>query len=113
VRNVPSTDKGKAPIDVDLPSEGDLRQQFVVVPPGDEAKNISCPICKEHMKCEFLEDDEEWVWRNAILKEDKVCHILGALALPIPDCRCRTDLPCYLPCRGNVFDKQPCCTFTQ
>ena len=49
-----------------------MRTQFVVVPPGDEAKPISCPICKEPLKSEFLEDDEEWVWRNAVKKDDKV-----------------------------------------
>jgi pre-mRNA cleavage complex 2 protein Pcf11 len=53
----------------------ELRSQFVVVPPGDEAKSISCPICKETMKSEFLEDDEEWVWRNAVKRDDRVCHI--------------------------------------
>ena len=42
------------------------------MPPGDEAKPISCPICKEPLKSEFLEDDEEWVWRNAVKREDKV-----------------------------------------
>jgi hypothetical protein len=45
------------------------------VPPGDEAKPISCPICKEMLKSEFLEDDEEWVWRNAVKKDDRVCLI--------------------------------------
>ena len=44
----------------------------MVVPPGDEVKNISCPVCKESLKSEFLEDDEEWVWRNAVLVKDKV-----------------------------------------
>ena len=38
----------------------ELRAMFVVVPPGDEAKSISCPICKEPLKSEFMEDDEEW-----------------------------------------------------
>ena len=52
--------------------EAELRAMFVVVPPGDEAKAISCPICKEPLKSEFLEDDEEWVWRNAIKKDDRV-----------------------------------------
>ncbi|KAF9226570.1 hypothetical protein BS17DRAFT_775836 [Gyrodon lividus] len=51
-----------------------LRAQFVVVPPGDEAKLISCPICKETMKSEFLEDDEEWVWRNTVKKDDRIYH---------------------------------------
>ena len=52
--------------------EAELRAMFVVVPAGDEAKAISCPICKEHLKSEFLEDDEDWVWRNAIKKDDRV-----------------------------------------
>ncbi|KAI0952130.1 hypothetical protein AcV7_008030 [Taiwanofungus camphoratus] len=54
--------------------EAELRALYVVVPPGDEAKPISCPICKEPLKSEFLEDDEEWVWRNAVKKDDKIFH---------------------------------------
>ncbi|KAG8218602.1 hypothetical protein J3R82DRAFT_4245 [Butyriboletus roseoflavus] len=54
--------------------DAELRAQFVVVPPGDEAKSISCPICKETMKSEFLEDDEEWVWRNAVKRDDRIYH---------------------------------------
>ena len=52
---------------------------FVVVPPGDEAKPISCPICKETLKSEFMEDDEEWVWRNAVKKDDRVCGFVALL----------------------------------
>lgn len=33
---------------------------------------MSCPICKETLKSEFLEDDEEWVWKNATRKDDRV-----------------------------------------
>ncbi|KAK7470544.1 mRNA 3' end processing factor [Stygiomarasmius scandens] len=54
--------------------DAELRAQFVIVPPGDEAKPISCPICKEALKSEFLEDDEEWVWRNAIKKDERIYH---------------------------------------
>ncbi|EIN10422.1 hypothetical protein PUNSTDRAFT_84460 [Punctularia strigosozonata HHB-11173 SS5] len=54
--------------------DSELRAQFVVVPPGDEAKTFSCPICKENLKSEFLEDDEEWVWRNAVKKDDRIFH---------------------------------------
>ncbi|ELU45484.1 hypothetical protein AG1IA_00500 [Rhizoctonia solani AG-1 IA] len=43
-----------------------LRESYVVVPPGEEAKPALCPICKESIKSEYLEDDEEWVWRNAV-----------------------------------------------
>lgn len=52
--------------------EAELRAMFVVVAPGEEAKPFSCPVCKEPMKCEFLEDEEEWVWKNAVKKDDKV-----------------------------------------
>ncbi|EPQ59475.1 hypothetical protein GLOTRDRAFT_55502, partial [Gloeophyllum trabeum ATCC 11539] len=54
--------------------EAALRASHVVVPPGDEAKPISCPICKETMQSEFLEDEEEWVWRNAVKKDDRIYH---------------------------------------
>ena len=52
--------------------EAELRAQYVVVPPGDEAKPVSCPICKETLSAEFFEDDEDWVWKNAVMKDDKV-----------------------------------------
>ncbi|KAF8897640.1 hypothetical protein BD779DRAFT_1491908 [Infundibulicybe gibba] len=54
--------------------DAELRALYVVVPPGDEAKAVSCPICKEVLKSEFLEDDEDWVWKNAIKKDDRVYH---------------------------------------
>ncbi|PPQ77654.1 hypothetical protein CVT25_011089 [Psilocybe cyanescens] len=54
--------------------EEDLRSQYVIVPPGEEAHIMSCPICKETLKSEFLEEDEEWVWKNATKKDDKIYH---------------------------------------
>jgi len=54
--------------------DAELRALYVVVPAGDEAKPISCPICKETIKSEFLEDDEDWVWKNAIKKDDRIYH---------------------------------------
>jgi pre-mRNA cleavage complex 2 protein Pcf11 len=32
-----------------------------------------CPICKEPFKNEYSEDEEDWVWRNAIEIDGKVC----------------------------------------
>ena len=52
--------------------DAELRAQYVVVPPGDEPKPISCPTCKETLKSEFLKDDEDWVWKNAVLKDERV-----------------------------------------
>ncbi|TFK75804.1 hypothetical protein BDN72DRAFT_831244 [Pluteus cervinus] len=54
--------------------EAELRALSVVVPLGEEAEMKACPICKEVLQSEFLEDVEDWVWRNAIMKDDKVYH---------------------------------------
>ena len=57
--------------------DAELQAQYVVVPPGDEAKSLSCPVCKELLKSEFLEEDEDWVGKNAIKKEDTVSNELN------------------------------------
>ncbi|KAF8525345.1 hypothetical protein JB92DRAFT_2877529 [Gautieria morchelliformis] len=54
--------------------EAKLRESYVVVPTGDEAKSIQCPICKEVLKSEFLEDDEDWVWMNAVRVQGRIYH---------------------------------------
>jgi pre-mRNA cleavage complex 2 protein Pcf11 len=54
--------------------EADLQAQYVIVPPGDEAQVVSCPICKETLKSEFLDEVEDWVWKNAIKKDDRIFH---------------------------------------
>ncbi|KAG8906866.1 hypothetical protein FRB99_005926 [Tulasnella sp. 403] len=51
-----------------------LLASYIVIPPGDEAKPVRCPICKEAIRSEFLEDEEEWIWRNAISAKGKVYH---------------------------------------
>ncbi|CAE6412213.1 unnamed protein product [Rhizoctonia solani] len=51
-----------------------LRASYVVVPPGEEAKPALCPVCKESIKSEYLEDDEEWVWRNAVNVKGQIYH---------------------------------------
>ena len=55
--------------------DAELRAVYVVVLSGDEAKPVSCLICKETIKSEFLEDDEDWVWKNAVQKDDRVCSL--------------------------------------
>lgn len=76
--------------------DAELRAQFVVVPPGDEAKTISCPICKETLKSEFLEEDEDWVWKNAVMKDDRVyhatCHAEAVVSTNTLAARLRTEL---------------------
>jgi len=51
-----------------------LRASFVIIPPGEEAKPAVCPICKESIKSEYLEDEEEWVWRNAVNVKGQIYH---------------------------------------
>lgn len=77
--------------------EAELRAQYVVVPAGDEAKPISCPICKEQLKSEFLEDDEEWVWRNAVKKDDRVSG-LQVFCLAVYSRLTFADFPCNMSC---------------
>ncbi|KDQ20713.1 hypothetical protein BOTBODRAFT_26732 [Botryobasidium botryosum FD-172 SS1] len=74
-------DKGKGRADLPVLSakanaerEAKLRESYVVIPPGEEAKRITCPVCKESLKSEFLEEDEEWVWRNATSVKGKIYH---------------------------------------
>jgi pre-mRNA cleavage complex 2 protein Pcf11 len=63
----------KAAAAVSTKRDAELRALYVVVPPGDDAKPVSCPICKETIKSEFLEDDEHRVWKNATKKDDQIC----------------------------------------
>ena len=56
----------------------ELRTHFVVVPAGDEARTISCPICKEVFKAEFNEDDEDWIWKNAVKVESRVSNRISS-----------------------------------
>jgi pre-mRNA cleavage complex 2 protein Pcf11 len=53
----------------------ELRAMHVVIPAGDETKPIKCPICKEPIAPQFLDDVEEWVWQNAVKMDDKVCAL--------------------------------------
>ena len=52
--------------------DAELRAQYVVVPAGAEAAPLACPICKETLVPEFQEDDEEWVWKNAVRFDGRV-----------------------------------------
>ncbi|EIW82099.1 hypothetical protein CONPUDRAFT_136662 [Coniophora puteana RWD-64-598 SS2] len=75
--------------------DANLRSQYVVVPSGEEAMPISCPICKESLKSEFLEDDEEWVWKNAVKRDDRIyhatCHAEAASTMQTLASRLRTE----------------------
>ena len=77
---VKQSEKAKAEAAVQLRKE--LEAKVVVVPPGSEGKSATCRICMEDIPIEFDEDEEQWVWRNAVMQGDKVCSdVSGALSL--------------------------------
>ncbi|KAG6854830.1 hypothetical protein C0991_012020 [Blastosporella zonata] len=104
-----SNDKGKGRADVPrrlhpkaaaaaevAKRDAELRAKFIVVPPGAEAKQISCPICKEAFKSEFSEEEEDWVWKNAVKIDDRVyhatCHAEAAASKNTLAARLRSEL---------------------
>ncbi|KAK0529460.1 mRNA 3' end processing factor [Tilletia horrida] len=50
-------------------------QATIVVAPTDaEVAAKPCPICKEKFQSEWSEDEEDWIWRNAVLVDGIYCH---------------------------------------
>jgi hypothetical protein len=78
--------------------DAELCARFVVVPPGDEAKHVTCPICKEVFKSEFNEDDEEWIWKNALKVDDKVCFVF--IPIETTTNSVLVDISCNVSCGG-------------
>lgn len=72
---------------VNVDNEKSERASYVVVPAGEETKSIRCPVCKEAIRSEFWEEEEEWVWRGVVKVKEKifhtVCHreMLGSAAV--------------------------------
>lgn len=53
-----------------------LSKKFVVQPADPEVAARGCPICKEPFKGEFSEDEEEWIWKNAVEHEGVASRFL-------------------------------------
>ncbi|WVQ99414.1 hypothetical protein IAU59_006547 [Kwoniella sp. CBS 9459] len=51
-----------------------LRQKWVKVPSDSKKAAAVCPVCKEAFKSEYSEEEEEWVWKNAININGVVYH---------------------------------------
>lgn len=52
-------------------------KSFVVAPTDTELAAKPCPICKEAFKSQWSEDEEEWIWLNAIKVDN--AHVDGAV----------------------------------
>lgn len=50
------------------------RASYVVVPAGEETKSMRCPVCKEAIRSEFWEEEEEWIWRGSVKVKEKIFH---------------------------------------
>ena len=89
----------------DAKREAELQAQYVIVPLGDEAQIVSCSICKETLASEFLEDDEDWVWKNAVKKDDKVRFFNSSLFVQILISGI-IDISCDLSCSDSFIDEE-------
>ena len=78
----------------------ELLNQTVRVPEAAAADEEvgRCPICKELFKNEYSEDEEDWVWRNAVAKDGKVRFWLLYASLGSSLLICAFLLPAVLPC---------------
>ncbi|WWD17299.1 hypothetical protein CI109_101739 [Kwoniella shandongensis] len=51
-----------------------LRQKWVKVPQDTKKAAAVCPVCKEAFKGEWSEDEEEWIWKNALNINGTIYH---------------------------------------
>ncbi|KAJ9093538.1 hypothetical protein QFC21_006379 [Naganishia friedmannii] len=54
-------------------NEEELRKKWVTMPPNPAGKK-QCPICKEEFVDEFVQDEEEWIWRNCVKVKNSYYH---------------------------------------
>ena len=78
----------------------ELLNQTVRVPEAAAADEEvgRCPICKELFKNEYSEDEEDWVWRNAVAKDGKVRFRFTQSKLGDSPLTCALHSPAVLPC---------------
>ena len=43
-----------------------LKEKWVKVPQDTKKASSICPVCKEAFVKEWSEDEEEWIWKNAL-----------------------------------------------
>lgn len=58
-----------------------LKRKWVPAPSDPAKATIPCPICKEQFKPEWSEDEEEWVFMNAINVNGTVSLLTHTLEL--------------------------------
>ncbi|WVW83930.1 hypothetical protein I302_105953 [Kwoniella bestiolae CBS 10118] len=51
-----------------------LREKWIKVPSPSTKTNTVCPVCKEAFVKEWSQDEEEWVWKNALNINGTIYH---------------------------------------
>ncbi|UZJ51958.1 hypothetical protein CBS101457_001278 [Exobasidium rhododendri] len=73
-----STGGGRAAVAMTPAQEMELKAATVafVIAPSDDPGVMTkpCPICKELFQSEWSEDEEEWIWKNAVKVNDTYYH---------------------------------------
>jgi pre-mRNA cleavage complex 2 protein Pcf11 len=65
----------------------ELQNSWIPVPSDPARAALPCPICKEKFVSEYNEDEEEWIWKNAIEADGQVRFVPCAYL----DMRCVDD----------------------
>ncbi|WVR07050.1 hypothetical protein IAU60_004089 [Kwoniella sp. DSM 27419] len=72
--NIGSPSKAQASHQVAPERLAQLRQKWVKVPSDNSKATAVCPVCKETLKAEWSEDEEEWIWKNALNINGVIYH---------------------------------------
>jgi hypothetical protein len=75
-----------------------LKKRWIKVPQDVKKKTLPCPVCKEIHKPEWAEEEEEWVFRNAI-EISGIVRVLTVSSIAKSD---SVDIPCDMPCGADV-----------
>lgn len=57
----------------------DLQNSWIPVPSDPAKAALPCPICKEKFVSEYNEDEEEWIWMNAIEADGQVSVLFPSM----------------------------------
>jgi hypothetical protein len=58
----------------------ELQSAWIPVPSDPTKAALPCPICKEKFISEFNEDEEEWIWKNAVEADGQVRDVWSGSA---------------------------------
>lgn len=53
--------------------QAELKKSWIPVPSDPAKASLPCPICKEKFISEYNEEEEEWIWKNAVDVDGQVC----------------------------------------